>query len=117
MKETQLRGPNGEVLLRRLLVAEAFGERLRGLIGWERVPDDTGLLIPRCVSVHTLFMRCRIDVVFLSGDLRVLEIVRALPPSKWARCRAPAARHTLETREGRIDELGIRMDETLVAGP
>lgn len=117
MKENRLRRPQGDVLLPRLLVAEGFADRLKGLIGWDSVPPDVGLLIPDCVAVHTFFMRCTIDVVFLSADMRVVEIVRRLPPSQMARCRDSAARHTLELREGRIDELGIQIHENLVPGP
>jgi uncharacterized membrane protein (UPF0127 family) len=46
-------------------VAECFVDRLRGLIGKTGLGAGTGMLFPRCNSVHMWFMSFPIDVVFL----------------------------------------------------
>lgn len=51
-----------------------------GLIGRRGLPEGGGLIIQPCNSVVSFFMRFRIDVVFLSKDLRVLHMIHAMPP-------------------------------------
>lgn len=115
MKNALLKKPDGTVLLPKLGIAETFGERLKGLLGRANVPDDEGLLLSDCVSVHTFFMRCTVDILFLSAEQRVTEIVGRAEPGRVIRCRAPEGRHTLEIGEGRAHELAIGVgDEMLI---
>lgn len=75
-------------------VAESRLSRLLGLALLERERAGTGLLIPRCRSVHTFGMRFPIDVHFLDGGGRPLRAVSGL-----GRCRVvaePAAAAVLE---------------------
>lgn len=80
--------------------------RLRGLLG--RAPPRPLLLAP-ARSVHTCAMRFPIDVVFLDAELRVLRIVRALRPWRFAAERH--ARAVLELPAGGADgvEAGVRL--------
>jgi uncharacterized membrane protein (UPF0127 family) len=70
--------------LARIALATSFRTRLLGLIG--RRPDsDTGLLFPGTNSIHMLFMRTPIDVLFLDradsdGWQRVRSIRIGLRP-------------------------------------
>jgi hypothetical protein len=59
-------------------------ERLRGLLGRERLGADEGLWIANCSAVHTIGMRFPIDVVFLDRRGRVLKISRRLRPWRVA---------------------------------
>ena len=61
-------------------LAESFFSRLRGLMFRRRLEENRGLLLAPCNSVHMLFMRFAIDVVYLDEKLRVKKIVRSLPP-------------------------------------
>ena len=60
--------------------------RLIGLALLRRERAGAGVLIPRCHSVHTFGMRFRLDLVFLDGEGRVLEVHRAVPPRRVIRC-------------------------------
>jgi uncharacterized membrane protein (UPF0127 family) len=65
-------------------VAVAVGPRAR-LLGLAWLPVEragSGLLIPRCASVHTFGMRFAIDVAFLDGAGRVLARRLAVPPRR-----------------------------------
>ena len=53
--------------------------RRRGLLGRDRMPEATALVIAPCSSIHTWFMRFPIDVAFVRRDGRVLKIRPALP--------------------------------------
>ena len=61
-------------------LAESFLIRLHGLMGRRLMPKGCGLLLAPCNSVHMLFMRFAIDVVYLDEDLRIKKIVRNLTP-------------------------------------
>lgn len=71
-------------------VASTVRSRLLGLALLRRERAGAGLLIPRCDSVHTFGMRFPLDLLFLDGAGRVLELRRAVPPNRVVRC-APAA--------------------------
>ncbi len=92
MRWTVLVGPRGDRFVAE--VPSALAERLRGLLGRDRLPRGRALLIERARSVHTIGMRFEITVAFLDRDLRVLEVLR-VPPGRVLRPRL-RARHVLE---------------------
>ena len=72
--------------------------RLRGLLGRSGLPDGEGLLLRPAGSIHTLFMRFPIDVVFLDRELGVRKVVRELGP--WRLTFERGARSALELAAG-----------------
>ena len=70
---------SGEVVCERCLMATNPALRFRGLMGKKGLPAGEGILLRPCASVHTMFMRFPIDVVFCDGDLRVLSVAPAVP--------------------------------------
>jgi hypothetical protein len=92
MKVQVFRPPVGEPIS--VFVAERFADRLRGLAGLADPPAATGLLIPRCRSVHTFGMRFAIDILFVvpaGGALQVRDERLAVPPRRVVRA-SPEAR-------------------------
>ena len=61
------------VIADRCVVAESFFERLRGLIGRDRLVDGEGMLFHRCNDIHMWFMSIPIDVVFLTKSAQQSE--------------------------------------------
>jgi uncharacterized membrane protein (UPF0127 family) len=96
----------------RCRVASSFASRFRGLMGAAQLPPGTGLLLPGTSSVHTHFMRFPIDVVFLDSERRVVSIVPALRP--WRFAKANSADSVLELAAGECDRLGLTAGTTLV---
>lgn len=78
----------GAVLIERLELAESIASRF---VGWMfrkvRADERTGILLRPCRSIHTMWMRMRIDVAFLSDDLQVLDVRRDVQP--WRIVIAP----------------------------
>ena len=70
--------------LRKVVVADRLFARIRGLIGRDGLPEDTGMMIENCNSIHTFFMRFPIHAVFLGRDGEVVKIVRDIKP--WTFC-------------------------------
>jgi uncharacterized protein len=83
--------PKVTVLGRRVPVACGLRARLLGLAGIERDEAGTGLLIPRCSSVHTFGMRFPLDLVFLDREGRPLSVRSAVPPRRFAGDRRASA--------------------------
>ena len=84
------------------------------------LPAHEGLLITRCASVHTAFLRFAIDVVYLDGRGTVTLCVPHLGPWRVSlaglRTR-PRTRHTLELPAGSVGHWGIRAGDRLEARP
>jgi uncharacterized membrane protein (UPF0127 family) len=86
-------------------MADRPWSRMRGLLGRSGLERGEGLLLKPCGSVHTLFMRFPIDVVFLDRELSVLAVRAAVPA--WRTARAQGAKVTLELGAGEASRLGI----------
>lgn len=66
-------------------VADGFWSRFRGLMGAAGLDAGEGMLITRCNSIHTHFMRFPIDVVYVSRDLEVVHVDRSMAPWRFGR--------------------------------
>lgn len=60
--------------------AATFFERGVGLLGRKSYPLNRIMVIPKCGSVHTWFMRFPIDIVFLDKHGKVLRIENNVAP-------------------------------------
>jgi uncharacterized membrane protein (UPF0127 family) len=83
-----------EILGSTVPVATNLRSRLLGLALLGRERAGAGLLIPGCRSVHTFGMRFSLDLLFLDGQGRVIELRREVPPGRLKRC--PGATAVLE---------------------
>ena len=77
-----------------------------------RLAQDHGLLLTRCGSVHSAFMRQTIDVIYLDRQGRVLRCVAALRP--WRASLCPGAAHVLELAAGSIARYHIAPGDRLL---
>jgi len=89
---------NGNIIADNVDVADTYFKRLRGLLGKTHLEPGEGLLLTKCSSVHCLFMKFTIDVVYLSKDMTVMgmETIRPWRIGKLVWGTA----HTLELGEG-----------------
>lgn len=71
---------DGARLVESVETARSFMERAAGLMGRPALPVGSALLIYRCPSIHTFFMRFDLDLVFLDRDFRVVKVVRNVAP-------------------------------------
>lgn len=86
-------------------VAESRSARRRGLLG-ERDPQFA-LVLPRCRWVHTLGMKCALDVAYLDCDSRVMKMQR-LAPMRLP-LPVPAARTVVEAKAGSFERWGLHV--------
>lgn len=91
-------------------VADTFFKRLWGLMGKDVHTDSDGLFLADCARVHTCFMKCPIDVLYLGPDLQVLD-AETLAPWRMGK-KVRRARHVLELPAGRLD--GVDLNAVVV---
>ena len=86
--------------------ADTFFKRFLGLMGRKKLSPSEGLLITPCNSVHMMFMRFSIDVIYLDDNMKVLKIVKSL--TTWIGLSACLkAKSVVEVATGEADRLGI----------
>jgi len=99
----------GDVLCS-LEVAGSAGERIRGLLGRDRL--DGALLLPRCRSVHTLGMHFAIDVAFLDRRGTVVAVVAPMRRWRVGRMRL-RGRQVLEAEAGAFERWRLAVGDEL----
>lgn len=91
-------------------------DRLRGLLGRSALQEGEALWIAPCSSVHTLFMRFPIDVIFLdrSGE-EVVAVVERLMPWRATRVYLRAG-SALELAAGTVARTGTQAGDRVRIG-
>jgi hypothetical protein len=100
-----------DVIISDMEEASGFIKRLTGLIGRKKITPGYGLYFPRCNSIHTFFMSCRLDVIMISNQGRVEGIFEGLAP--WKLAFIPEAADTIETVPGTVRLCGIKTGDIL----
>lgn len=67
-----------------ITVADSFFSRLLGLMGKKEMKDNQALLITKCNSIHTFFMRFNMDAVFVDKNMTVKKAVKSIKPCSVA---------------------------------
>ena len=97
-----------------IVVARSFWARFKGLMLSSPLPADQALLIPRCASVHTFFMRYALDLVYLDRHGAVVKLARDVRPWRmsWG---GSGATQILEMAAGGIERHGVQVGDVMVA--
>jgi hypothetical protein len=70
----------GEVIAKSVFVAKTFWPRFKGLQFTKTIPPDFAYIITGCGSIHTCFMRFKLDAVFVDENWTVLKVHSGLKP-------------------------------------
>ncbi|HMV83879.1 MAG TPA: DUF192 domain-containing protein [Blastocatellia bacterium] len=102
----------GRPLAERVVLANTFLSRLRGLIGRRRLAPAEALWLRPCNGVHTWWMHYAIDVIFLDRELRIVKLVENMRPFLLT---APhrAARSVLEMSAHTISQTQLKVGDQL----
>jgi uncharacterized membrane protein (UPF0127 family) len=79
-KVYRLETSEGALVAAHVEVADNVISRFAGLMFRESLPEDHGLALRPCSSVHMFFMRFPLDVVFVDGEGRVLRVLNSIRP-------------------------------------
>ncbi len=83
-------------------------------MGRRTLGEDEGLLIEPCSSIHTMFMRFAIDVVFLDKERRVVKVA-TVPPFRAA--LGGGSHAVLELPAGIAERNGLKVGDVLSLTP
>jgi len=72
----------GTVIGETIEVAESASQKVKGLLGRECLEDGQGLLFKGAGSLHTLFMRFPIDIIYANKQGKVIKTAKAVRPFK-----------------------------------
>lgn len=90
----------------RVTKVTSFWGRLTGLAGRQSLQPQTGIWLIPCNGVHTFGMRFSLDIIILDRQMRVLQILRAVPPGRI--CRGVAGGFsTLEMPAGAAADIAV----------
>lgn len=117
-----VRARDGAVVVERLALADRFLPRLRGLMGRPALPAGEGLWLEPCSSIHMMFVRFPLDVLFLrragpgalapGAEGEVLAVKERVRP--WlglAACRGASS--ALEVPAGEAARLRLEVGDRL----
>lgn len=98
-------------------IADSFFSRLKGLMFKYELPRDEGLLIEYSTrfgsrGVHGFFMRFSLDLIFMEGNGRVVEIGH-LPKWGYYNPRGGGIVYVLEVNTGFAIEKGLQKGDLL----
>ena len=106
----------GNIIVSKLIHANQFLTRLRGLWFRPAIQSGEGILISPCQQVHTHFMGYPIDVVFLDEHLRICHVIPAMSPWKIS-AFIKQAKHVLELPAGAATHFQLSQQFTLSDAP
>lgn len=103
------------VLCGKCKVANNIFTRVRGLLGRSTLAEDEGLLIAPCPSIHMFGMKFAIDVLFLTKENVVTDLVENIAPGKFyvANPNHGRAHAALELAAGSISRSGTQCGDRL----
>jgi uncharacterized membrane protein (UPF0127 family) len=97
-------------------VARSFWSRGRVLMLRAGLGNGEGLLIDPCSSIHTMWMRFPIDVLYVDRDHRVTKLSQAMPPWRIGPLRT-GGKYVIELPAGTIARSGTQVGDQLRLEP
>jgi uncharacterized protein len=65
-------------------LADTALSRLKGLLSRNSIDPQEGLIITQCRSIHMLFMKFSIDVLFVDKNKKVVGLVPCIKPFRFS---------------------------------
>lgn len=96
------------VIVARLEVARSLWQQTIGLLGRSTLPEDSGMWLEPCNSIHSFGMQFSIDVLFLDATGCLVRAVQGLKP--WRVCWPVwRARVVVELPQGFIAQRNVTL--------
>ncbi len=103
----------GTVVADEVRVARSWWARFRGLMLRKSLPEGHGLLIDPCSSIHCMFMRFPIDVIFLDADGVVTKVASNVKPW-WGAALGAGGKKALELASGAAVRAQVEAGDRIV---
>lgn len=105
----------GVVVCERCAIADSMWTRGRGLLGRKSLPENEGIFLSPGNSIHMFGMKFSIDVVFLTRDFLVADMIENIAPGKAyvAKAHGGKPHAALEITAGQIAKCGVKIGDQL----
>ena len=103
---------NNKLLASKVIMADTFMTRLKGLMFKKNLEKDTAMLIHPCNSVHTFFMKFSLDILFISKEYEVIYVIENMLPGKTSPLIRKAM-GVLEFTSGTIEKTNTKKGDFL----
>ena len=107
---------DGKAIASDVEFAKSLVSQTRGLMFRKKISDDYALVFvlakPRLISIHMLFVRFPIDVLFLDENKRIVKTARLRPWTGLA-SSSEKIKYMIEMPEGSIQKNGLVVGERL----
>lgn len=94
-----------------VVVASSICARTIGLLARGAITPDEGMVFLNACAIHTVGMRASLDVLFLDGENRVVQIRPAVPPNRIVYVRGAAA--VVELGAGALERTDVLVGDRL----
>lgn len=94
-------------------LANSFISRTLGLLSKNLILQNEGLIIKPCCSIHTLFMKFDIDVLFVNRQNKVIAIYEKIRPYRVLPIH-PTSFYVVELASGIISAKNIKKGDLLI---
>jgi len=96
----------------KIIHADNMVLRFFGLMGKKKLDNGEGLLLTPCNSIHMMFMRFAIDVIFIDKDNKIIHTIENLKPWRMTKV-CFKSQSTLELPLGTIADSGSKPEDIL----
>lgn len=103
---------NKQIIADKVILANSFLSRMVGLLGRKELKGGEGLIITSCRSIHMVFMRFAIDVIFVNDKCEVVGLVKNIKPYQFSPVFFKANR-AIELPSGTIDKYNVQSKNIL----
>jgi uncharacterized protein len=104
---------NNCIIAENAFIADSPLKRVKGLLGRTELPKGEALIIRPCNSIHTIFMRFPIDVLFVDAHNTIVKIKSFLKPFRLTGIYFNTA-YVVELPAGTIEESHAAEGHTLI---
>ncbi|GIW21844.1 MAG: hypothetical protein KatS3mg068_0851 [Candidatus Sericytochromatia bacterium] len=73
---------NNKVIGSNIILGNTLLLRLIGLIGKKELKEDEGILLTPCNSIHMMFMKIPLDIIFLDSENKIIKVIENIKPWK-----------------------------------
>jgi hypothetical protein len=102
----------GEVVSGNAVLAANPLTRMKGLLGRSSMPSSEAIILRPASSIHTLFMRFGLDIIYVDRENQILKVVRDLAPFRFSSARG--AMSVIEMAAGATGGHDLRAGDRLL---
>lgn len=103
---------SGQVIAENILYANSMYKRFIGLMGKNEINHNEGVFLTPCNSIHMMFMKFPLDIIFLDRKNKVIHITENIKPWQISRI-VFKAQSVLEVMAGKARETDLQVGDKI----